>query len=476
MTQKHAYLIGREWREGVPTLPVRNPHTQEVIAEVCLAGTREILQAIDLASRAFEKTRFLPAYVRSRICTQIAEGIRRRGEEFARTIALESGKPLTLARAEAARGADTFSIAAEEAKRISGEVLNLDIAEHAHGKFGLVRRFPIGPIAGISPFNFPLNLVAHKVAPALACGCPIVLKPSSTTPLTALLLARVVLETEAVEGSLSVVPCRSADAAPLVEDPRLKLVTFTGSPATGWDIKRRAGKKRVVLELGGNAAVVIEPDADLPLAAQKICAGAFAFSGQVCISVQRVYVHESRFAEFSRLLEHETKKLNIGDPMDGNTDFGPMIDVENAERIKSWIDDAVRHGARIVTGGKRTGTLVEPTILTGVAENQPVVCKEAFAPVLVLEPYADFRTALRRVNDSDFGLQAGIFTNQMDKIMLAYNLLEVGGVVINDAPTFRVDNMPYGGVKDSGFGREGIRYALEEMTEMKILVLNNPVE
>ncbi|MBI4383811.1 MAG: aldehyde dehydrogenase family protein [Nitrospinae bacterium] len=473
MTQRHNFLIGKEWRERGQTIPVVNPHTQEAIAEVCLAGRDEILQAISLAERAFDKTRNLPAYLRSRICGQTAQGIRSRREEFARTIALESGKPLVFARAETDRAAATFEIAAEEAKRIGGEVLDLDVAEHARGKIGIARRFPIGPVAGISPFNFPLNLVAHKVAPALACGNPIVLKPSSTTPLSALLLGKVLMETEAVEGSLSILPCKSADAAPLVEDPRLKMVTFTGSAPVGWDIKRRAGKKKAVLELGGNAAVIVESDADLELAAKKICAGAFAFSGQVCISVQRAFVHESRFDRFMDLLRQEIGKLKIGDPLDETVTFGPMIDLENAERIEAWVGEAVRSGAQIVTGGKRKGALYEPTVLAGVDPAMKVSCQEAFGPILTVEPYADFQKAIDRVNDSDFGLQSGIFTNQMDKVMQAFDRFEVGGVIVNDAPTFRVDNMPYGGIKESGFGREGVRYSMEEMTEIKLLVLNN---
>ncbi len=473
MTQKHNFLIGKEWREAKNTLPVLNPFSQEVVAEVCLAGREELLQAIDLAEKAFRITQTQPAFVRSRICKQISEGIEKQSEEFARTIALESGKPLVYARGEVSRAALTFQVAAEEAKRIGGEILDLDIAESGRGKMGITRRFPIGPIAGISPFNFPLNLVAHKVAPALATGCPIVLKPSSTTPLTALALANIVMETEAPEGSMSVVPCKSTDATPLVEDPRLKMISFTGSPPVGWDIKSRAGKKKTVLELGGNAAVIIEPDADLPLAAKKVCAGAFAFSGQVCISVQRAFIHESRMDEFKRLLTAEINALKSGDPLDDSVNFGPLIDLANAERIENWIHKAENSGAKILSGGTRTGTMVEPTVLSNVDPREEISCQEAFGPVLVLEAYSDFQTVLDVVNDSQFGLQAGIFTNQMDKIMKAFNQIEVGGLIVNDAPTFRVDNMPYGGVKNSGFGREGIPYSVEEMTEIKLLVMND---
>ncbi len=466
-------MIGREWREAAQAIPVINPYNQEAFAEVCLAGPAEIEKAIALACRAFEETRTLPTFMRSRICSQIAQGIEKRSEEFAETIAKESGKPLVYARAEVARSISTFSLAAEEASRLHHEVLNLDITPAAKGKSGIVKRFPLGPVSGISPFNFPLNLVSHKVAPAMAVGNPIVLKPASSTPLTALLLGKVVNETEAVNGSFSVLPCKSSDATPLVEDPRLQMVTFTGSPPIGWDIKSRAGKKRVTLELGGNAGVIVEPDADIDLAAQKVCFGAFAFSGQVCISVQRTYVHESCFQPFMERLKKEIGRLKSGDPMDPSVTFGPLIDTGNADRIASWVQEAVDGGAQLVTGGKGNGAFFEPTVLTGVATGQKVVCQEVFGPVLVVEPYTDFYQAVETINQSDFGLQAGVFTNQMDKAMRAFNQLDVGGVVLNDVPTFRVDNMPYGGVKDSGFGREGIKYSMEEMTEIKLLVMNN---
>ena len=473
MALKHKILIGGEWRDGAGSVPVVNPYNQEGFAEVGLADAAEIERAISVAEESFETTRKLPAYHRSRICSQIAEGIRSRKDEFARTISMESGKPLMYAKAEVTRSILTFSIAAEEAVRIGGEILTLDIAESGKGKMGLTRRFPIGPISGISPFNFPLNLVAHKVAPAMACGNPIVLKPSSLTPLTALLLGKVIMETDAVKGSFSAVPCRRQDADPLVEDPRLKMVSFTGSPSVGWDIKNRSGKKKVVLELGGNAAVVVEPDCDLDLAAKRVSFGAFAYSGQVCISVQRVFIHKSRSAEFIEKILHEINSLKPGDPLDEAVNFGPMIDQANAERIDSWTQKAIDSGGEILTGGKRDGSYFEPTLLSGVDPRAQIVCDEAFGPVLILEEYTDFDAVLARVNDSTYGLQAGLFTNQMDKTMRAFNRLEVGGVVINDVPTFRIDNMPYGGVKDSGFGREGVKYSIEHMTEPKLLVMNN---
>ena len=476
MNKTYEILIGNELTKGTSVIPVVNPFTGEPFAEVCLADSVEIDKAINLAEEAFKKTRVLPSYQRSRICAEVASGIQDRSDEFSKIIAQESGKPLIYARAEVARSVSTFEIASQEALRLDGEMLTLDITESAHGKAGLTRRFPIGPIAGISPFNFPLNLVAHKVAPALACGNPIIIKPASSTPLTALLLGEIVQNTQAIEGSLSVLPCTSKNATPLVEDPRLKMVTFTGSPNVGWDIKKRAGRKKVVLELGGNAGVIVEPDAEIDLAAKKIAFGAFVYSGQVCISVQRVFVHASKYDDFLESLISETQAFRPGDPLDEKVTMGPMIDLENAERIESWVNEAVAEGAKIQTGGKRDKSYYPPTILTNVNPNLPVACSEAFGPILIVNSYTNFNDAIKAVNNTDFGLQAGVFTNNMNKVLCAFNQLDVGGVVINDIPTFRVDNMPYGGVKDSGFGREGIKYSLREMTEIKLLVYNHLME
>ena len=476
MNKTYDILIGNELTKGTSVIPVVNPFTGEPFAEVCLADSVEIDKAINLAEEAFKKTRVLPSYQRSRICAEVASGIQDRSDEFSKIIAQESGKPLIYARAEVARSVSTFEIASQEALRLDGEMLTLDITESAHGKAGLTRRFPIGPIAGISPFNFPLNLVAHKVAPALACGNPIIIKPASSTPLTALLLGEIVQNTQAIEGSLSVLPCTSKNATPLVEDPRLKMVTFTGSPNVGWDIKKRAGRKKVVLELGGNAGVIVEPDAEIDLAAKKIAFGAFVYSGQVCISVQRVFVHASKYDDFLESLISETQAFRPGDPLDEKVTMGPMIDLENAERIESWVNEAVAEGAKIQTGGKRDKSYYPPTILIKVNPNLPVACSEAFGPILIVNSYTNFNDAIKAVNNTDFGLQAGVFTNNMNKALGAFNQLDVGGVVINDIPTFRVDNMPYGGVKDSGFGREGIKYSLREMTEIKLLVYNHLME
>ena len=476
MNKTYEILIGNELTKGTGVIPVVNPFTGEPFADVCLADSVEIDKAIRLAEEAFKKTRFLPSYQRSHICAEVASGIQGRSDEFAKIIAQESGKPLIYARTEVARSVSTFEIASQEALRLDGEMLTLDITESAHGKAGLTRRFPIGPIAGISPFNFPLNLVAHKVAPALACGNPIIIKPASSTPLTALLLGEIVQNTQAIEGSLSVLPCTSKNATPLVEDPRLKMVTFTGSPNVGWDIKKRAGRKKVVLELGGNAGVIVEPDAEIDLAAKKIAFGAFVYSGQVCISVQRVFIHASKYDDFLESLISETQAFKHGDPLDEKVTMGPMIDLKNSKRIESWVNEAVAEGAKIHTGGKRDKRYYPPTILTNVNQNLPVSCSEAFGPLLIVNSYTNFNDAIKAVNNTDFGLQAGVFTNSLNKALGAFNQLDVGGVVINDIPTFRVDNMPYGGVKDSGFGREGIKYSIREMTEIKLLVYNHLME
>ena len=399
MNKTYEILIGNELTKGTSVVSVVNPFTGEPFAEVCLADSVEIDKAITLAEEAFKKTRVLPSYQRSRICAEVASGIQRRSDEFAKIIAQESGKPLIYARTEVARSVSTFEIASQEALRLDGEMLTLDITESAHGKAGLTRRFPIGPIAGISPFNFPLNLVAHKVAPALACGNPIIIKPASSTPLTALLLGEIVQNTQAIEGSLSVLPCTSKNATPLVEDHRLKMVTFTGSPNVGWDIKKRAGRKKVVLELGGNAGVIVEPDAEIDLAAKKIAFGAFVYSGQVCISVQRVFIHASKYDDFLESLISETQAFKHGDPLDEKVTMGPMIDLKNSKRIESWVNEAVAEGAKIHTGGKRDKRYYPPTILTNVNQNLPVSCSEAFGPILIVNTYTNFNDAIKAVNN-----------------------------------------------------------------------------
>jgi acyl-CoA reductase-like NAD-dependent aldehyde dehydrogenase len=387
-------------------------------------------------------------------------------------MAQEAGKPIKASRTEVERAIFTFNVAAEESTRIYGEYIPLDWQEFTAGRWGLVRRFPLGPIAGITPFNFPLNLVAHKVAPAIASGCTMVLKPAPQTPLSAFLLAECVQQAGWPDGALNVLPLSNEDAGLLVTDERIKLISFTGSAPVGWQIKKNAGKKKVILELGGNAGVIVHSDADLAYAADRCVAGGFGYAGQTCISVQRILVERSVYGQFLDLFLAGVKKLKIGDPLEESTDLGPLIRESDAIRASQWIEEAVRAGARLLIGGKRTGPLLEPTVLTGTRPDMKVNCQEIFAPVVTVESYDDFHAAVRQINNSPYGLQAGIFTRDVKLLFNAYEELEVGGVIAGDVPAFRIDHMPYGGVKDSGLGREGLRYAIEEMTEPKLLVMN----
>jgi glyceraldehyde-3-phosphate dehydrogenase (NADP+) len=387
-------------------------------------------------------------------------------------MALEAGKPIRTARAEVARAVFTFKFAAEESTRIYGEYLPLDALEAGKDRWGIVRRYPLGPIAAITPFNFPLNLVAHKVAPAIAAGCTLVLKPAPQTPVTALMLAKIVQEAGWPGGALSVLPLSNEDAVPLIEDPRIKMLTFTGSGAVGWALKIRAGKKRVTLELGGNAAVVVHSDADLDYAADRCVNLGFGYSGQSCISAQRILVHSDVYEKFLAMILERVAKLKTGDPLDETTDLGPLIREADAVRAESWVQEAVAAGARLHCGGTRRGSILEPAILTNTQPQMKVNCMEVFAPVKTVEPYITLDEAIKRVNDSPYGLQAGIFSCDMGLIFRAFDEIETGGVMANEVPTWRADQMPYGGVKDSGLGREGLRYAIEEMTERKLLVLS----
>ena len=387
-------------------------------------------------------------------------------------MAQEAGKPIKASRTEVERAIFTFNVAAEESTRIYGEYIPLDWQEFTAGRWGLVRRFPLGPIAGITPFNFPLNLVAHKVAPAIASGCSMVLKPAPQTPLSAFLLAECVQQAGWPDGALNVLPLSNEDAGLLVTDERIKLISFTGSAPVGWQIKKNAGKKKVILELGGNAGVIVHSDADLAYAADRCVAGGFGYAGQTCISVQRILVERSVYGQFLDLFLAGVKKLKIGDPLEESTDLGPLIRESDAIRASQWIEEAVRTGARVLVGGKRNGPLLEPTVLTGTRPDMKVNCQEIFAPVVTVESYDDFHAAVRQINNSPYGLQAGIFTRDVKLLFNAYEELEVGGVIAGDVPAFRIDHMPYGGVKDSGLGREGLRCAIEEMTEPKLLVMN----
>ncbi len=465
------YLAGRARRPNVD-LAVTNKYTGQVATRVAQADRSAVEQAVVAATEAFAVTRRMPAYQRQNILQHVAARVAERSEEMARVLAIEAGKPIRDARAEVARLIDTFRIASEEAVRIIGEWLPLDVTARAAGYQALVRRFPLGPCAFITPFNFPMNLVAHKVAPAIAAGCSWVLKPASATPVGALMLGEILAETEWPAQAFSILPCRAQDAEPLVTDERIKLLSFTGSAEVGWSLKAKAGKKRVTLELGGNAACIVDQGADLDYAADRITAGAFYQSGQSCISVQRVIAHRSVYPDLKTRLVARATQLRAGDPLDEQTFLGPLISEADAVRIERWVDEAVASGARLLCGGHRHGVFFEATWLENVDPRQKVSCQEVFGPVATLQPFDRFQDAVQIANDSRYGLQCGVFTPSLDHAMYAYHELEVGGVVINDVPSFRVDSMPYGGVKDSGCGREGVRYAIEEMTERKLLVLN----
>jgi acyl-CoA reductase-like NAD-dependent aldehyde dehydrogenase len=468
----HGFLLDGKWIEQGDQLEVRAPYDGTTVSRVFQARREHVDAAIAAAVKAFGTTRRLPAFERQRVLRRVAENIAHRKEEFAHCIAQEAGKPIKSARSEVDRSIFTFTVAAEESTRIYGEYLPLDWQEFTAGRWGIVRRFPLGPIAGITPFNFPLNLVAHKVAPAIASGCTMVLKPAPQTPLTALLAAEAVQQAGWPDGALNVLPLSNEDAGLLVTDERLKLISFTGSASVGWDIKRRAGKKKVALELGGNAGVIIHSDADLNYAADRCVTGGFAYAGQSCISVQRILVERSVFDKFRDLLVAGVKKLKTGDPLAESTDIGPLIRESDAIRASDWIHEAVRAGARLLCGGQRRGSVLEPTVLSGTRQDMKVNCQEIFAPVVTLEAYDNFSDALKQINNSPYGLQAGIFTRDAKLLFSAYEELEVGALMAGDVPTFRIDHMPYGGVKDSGLGREGLRSAIEEMTEPKLLVMN----
>lgn len=465
------YLQGKWVDEGTP-VEIRAPYDGTPLALV-FQGTRQHAEkAISAAVGAFGTMRKLPAFERQRVLRSIAQFITTRKEEFARTMAQEAGKPLKTARTEIERAIFTFTIGAEETTRIPGEFLSLDWQQFTSGRWGIVKRFPVGPVVGITPFNFPLNLVAHKVAPAIAAGCPIILKPAPQTPLSSLLLAEAVEQAGLPDGAFNVLPLSNEDAGLLVSDDRIKLISFTGSAAVGWDIKRRAGKKKVVLELGGNAGVVVHSDTDLAWAADRCVTGGFSYAGQTCISVQRILVERPAFAKFRDLLLAGVSKLKVGDPMDDSTDLGPMIRESDAVRAEQWVQAAIQGGATLLCGGKRHGSILDPTVLTGTRPDMKVNCQEIFAPVVTLEAYDEYSRALRLINESPYGLQAGVFTRDAGRIFQAFDELEVGGVIAGDVPSFRIDHMPYGGVKDSGLGREGLRYAIEDMTEPRLLVMN----
>jgi acyl-CoA reductase-like NAD-dependent aldehyde dehydrogenase len=468
----YQYYCAGEWRSSSQRLEVTNPYDGSVVGVTSFATDSDLEHAIVEAERAFETLRYMPTYERAGALTKLAALLEERQEEIALLIAREAGKPLRDARVEAMRGVFTIQIAAEEAKRMHGEMIPLDLLPSSKGRFGVTRKVPIGPIAGISPFNFPLNLALHKIAPAIASGNPIILKPPTHDPLTMLTFAEMVDQLDLPKGSVSIMPMDRTVGDRLVTDDRFKLLSFTGSPDVGWNMKSRAGKKKVVLELGGNAGVAIDDDADVDNAVARVRAGAFAYAGQVCISVQRVYVHQDRYDEFCHKLTAAVQTIKTGDPVDPDTELGPMIDEKAARRIDDWVQTAVSEGARVLTGGRANGRFYEPTVIVDAPSEAFVCSREAFAPIVTVFPVPDWPTALSKINDSVFGLQAGVFTSNIEHAMQAFDTLEVGGVIINDIPVYRIDHMPYGGVKDSGLSREGLRYAIEDMTETRLLVVN----
>ena len=474
-TKPHPIFLAGRWVESNDPLVVSNPaHPDEPAGATYNASEAQYEEAVEAAVAAFEVTRVLPAYERGSILRNISAGIKARREELGRTIALEAGKPIRDSLVEVDRAVLTFRLGAEEAERMVGETIPLDLMPASKGRIGITRRFPIGPIAGISPFNFPLNLAAHKLAPAIASGNPIVLKPPSKDPLTMLTVAEIVEEAGAPVGSVSILPMTRELGDRMVADDRFKLLSFTGSPSVGWRMKERAGKKKVILELGGNAGVIVDKTADLDWAVRRCLVGGFTYAGQVCISVQRMFIHEAAWDAFLERFVAGAKAIRSGDPLDPETELGPMVDGAAASRTQRWVDEALAMGGKALLGGKADGTFFPPTILTDVPSTAQVCSNEAFAPLVVAFPFKDFGEAVAGVNDSMFGLQTGVFTNDLTNAWRAFSELEVGGVIVNDVPTYRIDHMPYGGVKDSGLGREGLRWAVEDMTEIRIMVLAQP--
>jgi acyl-CoA reductase-like NAD-dependent aldehyde dehydrogenase len=465
-------LCGKEWIEG-EALEVRSPWDQGLVGRVTLATRADARQAVNHAWASLRRTRALPRWKRREILEDVAAALIEQKERFAQLIVAEAGKPVRLARIEVDRAVLVFKTAAEEAARLGGESIPLDLTEGNEGRWGLVQRFAVGPVLGITPFNFPLILVAHKAAPAIAAGCPLIVKPAPQTPFTALALGELILKAGWPEEALAVLPLDNADTAWLAgKEDRIKLVSFTGSAKVGWELKAHSGRKRVVLELGGNAALVVHSDwKDLDDASLRTAHAAFNFAGQSCISVQRVFVERSIFQTFTWKVVDHAGKMVVGDPTHETTEVGPLVNVSEAERVEAWIKEAVESGAKLVTGGERKGPVVAPTVLSGTKPGMKIRDEEVFGPVVMIEPYDDFEEALSAVNHSKYGLQAGLLTRDSGRILTAYRELEVGTLIVGDTPTWRLDPMPYGGVKESGLGREGVRSAIEEMTEPRMLVM-----
>lgn len=469
---KYDIYVGGHFVQTSEEIQVKNPHTGELVATTYLAGKEELETSIEKAESIKDEVANLPSYQKYGILMKIARELEKDKDRLAAVLAKEAAKPLKYALGEIMRASQTFLVAAEEAKRLPGEVLSIDWTPAGTGKEGYVKYFPIGLVAGIAPFNFPLNLAVHKIAPAIAAGNPIVLKPSRSTPLSVLELAKIIDNTTLPKGAVSILPMDRVAGNQLITDPRFSMISFTGSPSVGWKIKRDAGKKKVVLELGGNAGVIVSGSADLDLAVAKTVVGGYAYSGQVCIHVQRILVHDMIFDRFAEKFIEKLILLKVGKPEEADTDISAMIDEENAIRVEEWVNEAVAGGAKILAGGKRTGSYFEPTLLTRTRQEMKVCSLEVFGPVVTLEKYSDFHEAVAYINDSEYGLQAGVFTDTLSEMNYAFQKLEVGGVIINDVPTFRVDHTPYGGIKNSGFGREGLKYAIHEMLEPRLLVKN----
>jgi acyl-CoA reductase-like NAD-dependent aldehyde dehydrogenase len=472
-TQTGFLLCGKEWTEG-EALEVRSPWDQGLVGRVTVATRSDARQAVHHAAASMRRTRALPRWKRREILEDVAAALIEQKERFAQLIVAEAGKPVRLARSEVDRAVLTFKAAAEETSRLGGESIPLDLTEGNEGRWGLVQRFPVGPVLAITPFNFPLNLVAHKVAPAMAAGCPIILKPAPQTPFTSLALGEVILKAGWPDEALAVLPLSNVDTAWLAEkEDRIKLVSFTGSAKVGWELKAHSGRKRVLLELGGNAAMIVHGDwLDLDEAAVRTAHAAFNYAGQSCVSVQRVFVERRIFQTLLWKVVEVTAKLVAGNPSDEAVEVGPLIRLADAERVESWIKEAVEGGAKLVAGGERRGSMVTPAILTATKPGMKVRDEEVFGPVVVIEPYDDFEEALAEANRSKYGLQAGLLTRDAGRILTAYRELEVGALIVGDTPSWRLDPMPFGGTKESGLGREGIRSAIEEMTEPRMLMMS----
>lgn len=470
MPQKN--LIGGEWRESNDVLEVKFPYDGTIVDSVYMASQQDMDDAMARAVKGFEVTRKLPSHKRTEILQNMHRLMQERFDDIVEAMIMEGGKNRKTAVGETTRALQTIFVSSEEARRMSGEVFSIDWTPTGENRQGFTRRAPIGTILGITPFNYPINLACHKIGPAIASGNPIIIKPAEKTPLSSVILAEIVLEAGYPAEAFSMLNAWGKDTSIMVTDPRIAMISFTGSASVGWMLKGQAGQKKVTLELGGNAGVIVHNDADLTMASSQAAAGSFANAGQNCISVQRLLIQRDIFEEFTDLFVNKVKALQVGDPRDADTDIGPMITLNDAERAEAWVAEAKKAGAEVLYGGAREGTMFQPTIMTETAPDMKVNCEEVFAPVVTLSPYDTWDDAVATINDSPYGLQAGVFTNDMKRIMDAWDRIDVGGLQVNSVSTFRVDHMPYGGIKASGFGREGVKYAIEDMTELRLMVLN----